>query len=100
MLSLGYTLNKPLFDLEVNLASGNEFVLPDFIVTASSPGTEEACNLIIETMGYSDDEYAERKAGQHVGMRCLGHLYTDPSKWPTEEENTFEKHFFGVLKHL
>ncbi|HHZ1072783.1 TPA: hypothetical protein ACV965_004164 [Yersinia enterocolitica] len=95
-----FSLKKPLFDLEVNLASGKGFVLPDFIVTASSPGTGEARNLIIETMGYSDDEYAERKAGQHAGMRCLGHLYTDPPKWPTEGEKAFEKYFFGVLKHL
>jgi len=55
------SLLKPLFDLEVTLNSEKGFVLPDFIVTASKPGGKHN-TVLIETMGYTDDDYGERKA--------------------------------------
>lgn len=34
--------------------------------------------VVIETMGCTDDDYCERKAEQHKGMRQIGLLQTDP----------------------
>ena len=93
------TLVKPLFDIEVEVEGEKEFVLPDFIVRASmSDGRERT--VVIETMGYTDDEYCERKAKQHEGMRALGLLQTDPPRWPHNVDKPFTRHLFGVMVNL
>jgi len=93
------TLVKPLFDIEVDVEGEKGFVLPDFIIQAKMPdGREQA--VVIETMGYTDDEYCERKAEQHKGMRTLGSLQTDPPRWPQEVDKRFTNHLYGVMLNL
>ena len=93
------SLEKPLFDLEVTLKGEKGFVLPDFIVTATRPGGKKHI-VVVETMGYTDDDYCERKAEQHKGMRQLGLLQTDPPRWPQELDKTFSRHVYGVFMNL
>lgn len=78
--SLGYelSLNKPLFDITVDVDGEERFVLPDFLLTVKHPGRGRTSELVIETMGYTDDDYVERKANQHKGMSTLGLLLKDP----------------------
>lgn len=90
------SLEKPLFDIEVEVDGQKGFVLPDFIVTARDPAGE-TYQLVIETMGYTDEEYCLRKSEQHKGMRKLGKLQTDP---PTHSDKSFPRHMYGVLNHL
>jgi len=92
-------LEKPLFDIEVDVEGEKGFVLPDFIIQAKMPdGREHA--VVIETMGYTDDEYCERKAEQHKGMRTLGSLQTDPPRWPQEVDKRFTNHLYGFMLNL
>jgi len=93
------TLQKPLFDIEVDVNEEKGYVLPDFIVSATNP---DGCShtVVIETMGYTDDEYCERKAEQHVGMRRIGILQTDPPQWPNEVSKPFTRQLYGVMHHL
>lgn len=93
------TLVKPLFDIEVDVEGEKGFVLPDFIIQAKLPDGREP-TVIIETMGYTDDEYCERKAEQHKGMRTLGSLQTDPPRWPQEVDKRFTNHLYGVMLNL
>lgn len=93
------SLEKPLFDTEVNVDGEKGFVLPDFIITASKPGGKQH-TVVVETMGYTDDDYCERKAEQHKGMRQLGLLQTDPPRWPQELDKTFSRHVFGIFMNL
>lgn len=90
------TLVKPLFDIEVDVGGEKGFVLPDFLIQAKMPGGREH-TVVIETMGYTDDEYCERKAEQHKGMRTLGTLQTDPPRWPHEVDKPFINHLYGVM---
>lgn len=90
------TLVKPLFDIEVDVEGEKGFVLPDFIIRSEmSDGREHT--VVVETMGYNDDEYCERKAEQHKGMRTLGTLQTDPPRWPHEVDKPFTNHLYGVM---
>ncbi|AGN88250.1 hypothetical protein [Enterobacter sp. R4-368] len=93
------SLEKPLFDIEVTLNGEKGFVLPDFIVTATKPGGKQH-TVVVETMGYTDDDYCERKAEQHKGMRQLGLFQTDPPRWPQELDKTFTRHVFGIFMNL
>jgi hypothetical protein len=92
-------LVKPLFDIEVEVEGEKGFVLPDFIIQAITPDGPEH-SVVIETMGYTDDEYCERKAEQHKGMRTLGLLQTDPPRWPHELDKPFINHLYGVMLNL
>lgn len=92
-------LYKPLFDIEVEVDDEKGYVLPDFIVNATT--SDSRCHtIVVETMGYTDDEYCERKSEQHVGMRKIGKLQTDPPEWLKEGSKPFPNHFFGILLHL
>ncbi|EDE0111618.1 hypothetical protein BZR74_21295 [Salmonella enterica subsp. enterica serovar Newport] len=93
------SLEKPLFDIEVCTDGENGYVLPDFIVKATMKDGKGS-RVVIETMGYTDDDYCERKAEQHKGMRQIGLLQTDPPRWPQEIKTSFERHLFGVLYNL
>lgn len=93
------SLQKPLFDVEVNIDGEKGFVLPDFIVTAVTPDGKSH-NIVVETMGYDDDDYCERKAEQHKGMRSIGVLQTDPPRWPRANEKAFVNHIYGVFLHI
>ncbi|MEZ2682346.1 hypothetical protein [Providencia rettgeri] len=93
------TLIKPLFDIEVNVEGEKGFVLPDFIIQIKTLDGQER-TIVIETMGYNDDEYCERKAKQHKGMRMLGALQTDPPRWPLEIDKPFINHLYGVILNL
>ncbi|WP_228351009.1 MULTISPECIES: hypothetical protein [Limnobaculum] len=78
------SINKPLFDIDVMVDQEKSFVLPDFLLTVNIPGQLDVKSFVIETIGYVDDAYAERKASQHIGMQTLGLLLTDPPRWPGE----------------
>lgn len=54
------SLIRPLFDTEVSVDGDKGYVLPDFIVRADTD-TGRKHTIIIETMGYTDDDYCERK---------------------------------------
>jgi hypothetical protein len=56
--------------------------------------------VVIETMGYTDDDYCARKSLQHKGMRQLGNLQTDPPGWLKNTEIAFERQMFGILMNL
>lgn len=93
------SLEKPLFDIQVEVNGVKGFVLPDFIITACT-STGESHTVVIETMGYTDDDYCERKAEQHKGMRQLGLLVTDPPRWPNDNVTPFERYMFGRIVNL
>lgn len=93
------TLVKPLFDIEVDVEGEKGFVLPDFIIKARMADGQER-TVVVETMGYTDNEYCERKTEQHKGMRILGALQTDPPRWPHIVIKAFNKHLYGVIKNL
>ncbi|EAQ0500394.1 hypothetical protein CTP45_25495 [Salmonella enterica] len=93
------SLEKPLFDIEVCTDGEKGYVLPDFIVMATTNDGKKS-KVVIETMGYTDDDYCERKAEQHKGMRQIGILQTDPPRWPQEIKTSFERHLFGVLYNI
>lgn len=102
--SLGYelSLNKPLFDITVDLDGEKRFVLPDFLLTVKHPGWGRTSELVIETMGYTDDDYVERKANQHKGMSTLGLLLKDPPHWPepADKHDAFARYLYGRIQHL
>ncbi|AGO57678.1 hypothetical protein B194_5447 [Serratia plymuthica A30] len=102
--SSGYeiALNKPLFDIKVTVDQEEGFVLPDFMLTVTHPGGMRTTELVIETMGYTDDDYVERKANQHVGMTTLGPLLKDPPYWPepAEKSDAFTRYLYGKILHL
>ena len=93
------TLVKPLFDIEVDVEGEKGFVLPDFLVHTQMPDGDTR-TVVIETMGYTDDDYCERKVEQHKGMKTLGVLQTDPPRWPQELDKPFVNHLYGVMKNL
>ncbi|WP_233268374.1 hypothetical protein [Pantoea sp. BAV 3049] len=93
------SLKKPLFDYAVTVDGEEGWVLPDFVVEATTAAGEKRV-FVIETMGYQDEDYIERKSRQHRGMRTLGQLQTDPPKWPEETDRTLEKQMYGILLHL
>lgn len=92
------SLVKPLFDIEVEVDGEKGFVLPDFIVSVQNED-QRTHSVVVETMGYTDDEYCERKSEQHLGMKLLGRLCTDPPKWPTESNKAFDKYLYGIIKN-
>lgn len=102
--SSGYelSLNKPLFDITVDVDGEERFVLPDFLLTVKHPGRARTSELVIETMGYSDDDYIERKANQHKGMGTLGLLLKDPPYWPVpaDKNDAFARYLYGRISHL
>jgi len=102
--SSGYeiALNKPLFDIKVNIDQEEGFILPDFILTVTHPGKMRTTELVIETMGYTDDDYVERKAKQHEGMSTLGLLLKDPPYWPepAAKPDAFARYLYGRIPHL
>lgn len=57
------SLEKPLFDIEVETDGEKGYVLPDFILDARA-ATGKKHRFIIETMGYTDEDYCERKTEQ------------------------------------
>ena len=74
---------KTLFDIEVSIDGEDGHVLPDFIVMVTLKDGKES-KVVIETMGYTDDDYCDRKAEQHKAMRQIGILQIDPPRWPQE----------------
>ena len=71
-------------------------------VTVKHPGRVRTSELVIETMGYTDDDYVERKANQHKGMRKLGVLLKDPPYWPApaDKHDAFARYLYGRIPHL
>jgi hypothetical protein len=59
---IAMTITKPLFDVgqPVEVSGPRELCLPDFVVHATGQGVNHP-TIIVETMGYSDDDYRDRK---------------------------------------
>ncbi|HHE3366733.1 TPA: hypothetical protein ACOSDI_004704, partial [Salmonella enterica] len=93
------SVDKPLFDIEVSTDGEKGFVLPDFILNARTDAGQHY-RFIIETMGYTDEEYCERKTEQHRGMKTLGYLLTDPPRWPGESDTSLSRYLWGYFSHL
>jgi hypothetical protein len=97
---LQISMHKPLFDFTVTLEDGEEgYVLPDFMMEITSKKGEKH-TLVIETTGYTTEEYIERKQIQHEAMTQLGELLTDPPAWPGTSNTRFGqvlgRHMFPV----
>lgn len=92
-------LEKPLFDIEVEIDGEKGFVLPDFMVTAQKVDGS-LHTVVIETMGYTDDDYCTRKSLQHRGMRQLGNLQTDPPGWLRHTDTHLTRQMYGVFLNL
>lgn len=95
-------LSKPLFDINVTIDDEEGYVLPDFLLTVRHPGKLRTTQLVIETMGYTNDDYVERKANQHQGMATLGLLLKDPPRWPepASKADAFSRYLYGHILHL
>uniref|UniRef100_UPI003F533F80 hypothetical protein n=1 Tax=Pantoea stewartii TaxID=66269 RepID=UPI003F533F80 len=93
------SLKRPLFDIEVTVEGEKGYVLPDFLIQAVEPDGVRH-EVVIETMGYTDEDYCERKSEQHKGMRQIGTLITDPQNWPREPDKSLSRHLFGKFQHL
>lgn len=93
------SLKKPLFDYAVTVDGEECWVLPDFLVEVTTAADEKKA-FVIETMGYQNEDYVERKSRQHRGMKMLGQLQTDPTRWPEETVRTLEKQMYGILLNL
>lgn len=93
------SVDKPLFDIEVSTDGEKGFVLPDFILNARTNAGQHY-RFIIETMGYTDEEYCERKTEQHRGMKTLGYLLTDPPRWPGDSDTSLSRYLWGYFNHL
>lgn len=95
----GLSLEKPLFDIEVEIDGEKGFVLPDFMVTARK-ADGSVHRIVIETMGYSDEDYCARKSVQLKGMCQLGKLQTDPPSWLRPTDTHFTRQMYGVFLNL
>lgn len=93
------SLERPLFDIEVTVDDEKGYVLPDFLINVVEPAGVKH-SVVIETMGYTDEDYCERKSEQHKGMRQIGVLVTDPQNWPNEPDKPFNRFLYGKLQHL
>lgn len=93
------SLERPFLDIEVTIDEEKGYVLPDFLVNVIEPNGVKH-DVVIETMGYTDEDYCERKSEQHKGMRQIGVLVTDPQNWPNEPDKPFKRFIFGKLQHL
>ncbi|MFJ5375215.1 hypothetical protein ACIPTP_22070 [Pectobacterium versatile] len=92
-----FSLHKPLFDLEVNDGeNGKGYVIPDFIIDINRPGQPQR-SVVIETMGYTSEDYSERKKVQHAAMEQLGEVVMDPPNWPYEPKLDFKKRLYRFL---
>lgn len=92
-----FSLHKPLFDLEVNDGeNGKGYVIPDFIIDIVRPEQPKR-SVVIETMGYTSEDYSERKKVQHAAMEQLGEVVMDPPNWPYEPKLEFKKRLYRFL---
>ena len=65
-------IGKPLFDTLTPMGPCR----PDFVLEARSRHTGEIRNIVVEAMGFDDDDYAASKAVTHPRMRTMGELVT------------------------
>ena len=92
------TIEKPVFDLtpptglgrEVKEPSAHEPIIPDFIVRATS-----GRSVVLETMGYEQSAYRDRKARIHLAMskacqdaQVIEHDFCFPAEWSQEQRDT------------
>ncbi|MEB8610299.1 hypothetical protein [Cronobacter sakazakii] len=99
--SINLALQKPVHEQQITdpLSDEKGYVIPDFIVKVSENGNH-AHTLVIETMGYTTEEYIERKKKMHRMMNEIGRVVTDPQKWPEPAEKPFCNYLYGVIIHL
>lgn len=99
--SINLALQKPVHEQQITdpLSDEKGYVIPDFIVKVSENGNH-AHTLVIETMGYTTEEYVERKKKMHRMMNEIGRVVTDPQKWPEPAEKPFCNYLYGVIIHL
>lgn len=70
--NIDLAIGKPLFDTMTPEGQCR----PDFILEARSRDTGELQTVIVEAMGFGNDDYAAAKAVTHPRMRHLGELVT------------------------
>lgn len=75
--NIDLAIGKPLFDTMTPEGPCR----PDFVIEARSRQTGELRTVIVEAMGFDNDDYATAKAVTHPRMRRLGDLLTiDPDE--------------------
>jgi|GEM_PF-4597109 hypothetical protein len=65
-------LTKPLYDMSPDQADDAEVLIPDFLLNVVGPGVQPPMPLLIETMGYADEDYRQGKAEIHRQMETVG----------------------------
>jgi hypothetical protein len=101
------TIEKPMDSLAPDQgADGTPLrpIIPDFIVTARERDGQER-RVVIETMGYSDQGYRERKARLHPEMQraadavaVITHDFHEPGPWQQEwRDNRFRRNLWRIL---
>jgi hypothetical protein len=61
-----YEIEKPLLDIAPDPSAPDERVRPDFVVISQGK------KLVVETMGYADPQYIDRKQRTHAQMEKIG----------------------------
>lgn len=65
-------LSKPLFDMNPDQGDEDEVLIPDFILNVQGQSVRPPMPLLIETMGYLDDDYRQGKVRIHQRMQAAG----------------------------
>lgn len=71
------TIEKPLFDIgpaeadEEEADNARVLCIPDFLLKVTNPVAGQPPVVIVETMGYEDDVYRDRKQRTHALMRAV-----------------------------
>lgn len=92
------SIHKPLWDLQASPAAADgeahEPIIPDFIVEVEDHGAKR--RAVVETMGYGEAAYRERKRRLRPELERLGggpvieHDFHLPADWPqSERDKTF-----------
>ena len=102
---VGVTIEKPLFDIgpeeidEEEAEDARVTCIPDFLLHVAAPVETQPPITIVETMGYGDDVYLDRKKRSHALMRAV--LQNAPllEHLPSQPELTlaFRKRLCAVL---
>ena len=107
MRGIALTIEKPLFDL--GPPPGEDDAprppcIPDFIVRAPGVGRGGCSVAIVETMGFADEAYRERKVRMHAVMRhalggapLIAHEFHEP---PGQQQSRRDSRFWQELRWI
>lgn len=102
---LQVSIEKPLFDIRQDVADETPNAdsrppcVPDFVVRVTAPDGRCA-GAIVETMGYADAQYRERKDRMHPIMAEVLHLPVLTHDFHQPERRTREERDTAMRKHL